>query len=357
MYARELLPRIFGAEPGTSFIVYLNDSGYRSFVGLDWPECVKLKRIRVSGTGRTTRVLCEATVLPAIAWRDRLDVLHSLGNSAPLLSRTKLVTNVHDIIYKHFPDTHSRLMRIGQSLIVPASVRWSDRIITLSEFTKRDLVSAFQVSPKKIDVTPAGCGQSRKVVPSNEQSLRNRFHLGKSPIMFSVLAKRPHKNILRLMEAVSKISNMEQPILVIPGYPTSFENEIKDKAASLGLQERLRLCGWLSDEDLEGFYQAAGIFVFPSLYEGFGLPILEAMQRGIPVACSNTSSLPEVAGDAAVYFDPYDVDDMAKALLKLLTDKKERNRLVQAGHERAALFTWDKTASKTVDAYARAIEG
>jgi glycosyltransferase involved in cell wall biosynthesis len=144
---------------------------------------------------------------------------------------------------------------------------------------------------------------------------------------------------------------------VVPGYPTPHERELRALAAELGIADRVRLPGWLPPEDLEGLYAAASCVVFPSLYEGFGLPVLEAMARGVPVACSNRSSLPEVAGDAALLFDPEDVDAIRAAVERLLGDAELRARLSEAGRGRADGFTWRRTAELTAASYERALAG
>jgi glycosyltransferase involved in cell wall biosynthesis len=145
-------------------------------------------------------------------------------------------------------------------------------------------------------------------------------------------------------------------VLVLPGYRTEHERELRERARMLGIDRDIRFPGWVSAAELEGLWVLADVFVFPSLYEGFGLPVLEAMARGVPVACSNTSSLPEVAGDAALLFDPHDESAIADAVRRLLGDPDEAGRLRAHGRQRARLFTWNRTARLTLDSYARALE-
>ncbi len=147
----------------------------------------------------------------------------------------------------------------------------------------------------------------------------------------------------------------QTPSWCLPGNPTRHEEELRREAAALGLAEAVRFVEYVGAEDLEGLYALASAFVFPSLHEGFGLPVLESMRRGVPVACSSASSLPEVGGDAVRYFDPLDVVDMAAALVELLTDRGLALRLVEAGTARAATFTWERTAELTLEAYERAL--
>ncbi len=172
--------------------------------------------------------------------------------------------------------------------------------------------------------------------------------------MLSLSAKRPHKNLLALIGALARIPAERRPLLVLPGYPTAHEAELRERARSAGVQEDVRFLGWLSGEEFEGLWQLAQAFVYPSLYEGFGLPVLEAMARGVPVACSNASSLPEVAGDAALLFDPHDEAAIAAALERMLSDSAEAERLRARGLERAREFTWQRTARLTLESYRRA---
>jgi len=142
---------------------------------------------------------------------------------------------------------------------------------------------------------------------------------------------------------------------VIPGYSTWHEQELAHHARALGIDDDVRLLGWVREEEIEALYAASALFVFPSYYEGFGLPVLEAMQRGVPVACSNRTSLPEVAGGAALMFDPDRPDEIAAAMERLMSDGAEADRLRAAGYERARRFTWDETARLTAESYERAL--
>jgi glycosyltransferase involved in cell wall biosynthesis len=186
---------------------------------------------------------------------------------------------------------------------------------------------------------------------------------GERPASFANFAARkllyvariePHKNHLRLLDAVARLD--ERPMLVIAGYPTQHEDELRARVAELGLEGDVRILGWVDGADFEGLYALARGFVFPSLDEGFGLPVLEAMARGVPVACSDRASLPEVAGDAALLFDPEDVGDMARALGRLLDDGDLRERLRAAGRSRVEAFSWQAAARAHVATYERALE-
>ncbi len=174
-------------------------------------------------------------------------------------------------------------------------------------------------------------------------------------LLLSVSAKRPHKNLARLLDALALIEAARRPVLVLPGYPTEHEAELRHRAAALGLTAHTRFLGWVDGAELEGLYASAACFVFPSLSEGFGLPVLEAMSRGVPVACSGEGAVAEVAGDAALRFDPRSPRAIADAVERLLSDAAEADRLRQAGRVHAAGFTWERTARGTLASYRRAL--
>ena len=187
------------------------------------------------------------------------------------------------------------------------------------------------------------------------QATRARFGLGERRVLLTLSAKRPHKNLLALVGAFARIPSERRPVLVLPGYPTWHEAELRARAAELGVLADVRFEGWLSEGEIEGLWGLADAFVYPSLYEGFGLPVLEAMARGVPVACADTSSLPEVAGDAALLFDPRSEPAIAQAVERLLGDPSLARDLRERGLARAREFSWERTARLTLASYARAL--
>jgi glycosyltransferase involved in cell wall biosynthesis len=210
--------------------------------------------------------------------------------------------------------------------------------------------------PETIDVVPNGVRAPSSPSVAARIDVRSRLDLGEGPIVLSASAMRPHKNLSRLLDALALIPHERRPLLVLPGYATPFEAELRHHAEELGLGEHTRFPGWISSDDLEGLFAAASAFVFPSLYEGFGLPVLEAMARGVPVACSDRGSLGEVAGDAALLFDPERPEDIAATITALLSNPAEAERLREAGRARAREFTWGATAKATLASYGRALE-
>jgi glycosyltransferase involved in cell wall biosynthesis len=237
---------------------------------------------------------------------------------------------------------------------VPLAVRSAHRVMVDATATKQDLVQMLGATAAKIDVVPLGFGTPRRHQPAPAHDVRGRLQLGEREIVLSLSAKRPHKNLGKLIAALARIPAERRPLLVLPGYATEYERDLRELASAKGVAADVRFLEWISAQDLEGLWAIAKVFVFPSLYEGFGLPVLEAMDRGVPVACSNASSLPEVAGDAALLFDPHDEGLIAEAIQRLLGDRALRDTLVGKGRARVTQFTWQRTARLALDSYARA---
>ena len=204
-------------------------------------------------------------------------------------------------------------------------------------------------------MVPLGLGSTPHPVIAPEHELRERLGAGDRPIVLCVAAMRPHKNLARLVRAVALIPADRRPLLVLPGYPTAHGQELRRLAGELGVAGDVRFPGWVDASELEGLYAAAACFVFPSLIEGFGLPVLEAMARGVPVACSGRGSLSEVAGNAALLFDPESETAIAAAIERLLSDRADADRLAAAGRERARRFTWATTAAGTLAGYRKVV--
>ena len=350
IYARRLIPALLEARPELEAVLFTGREAAPSLAGEDWAEQVRIVPLRVRTRSRFRRVAAEQSLLPAAARSARLDLLHNLFTTAPAWAPVPQVTTIHDLIYKRFPETHAGVLSRGLSLLVPLAARRSRRVIAPSEATKADLVRFLGVAPERVDVTYEGPGMAEGLAPPGEAELRRRFELGDAPVVLSVSAKRPHKNLERLLDAISRVSAEPPPLLLVTGYPTAFEAELRRQAG-----DRVRFAGWVDDATLEGFYRLATCLAFPSLAEGFGLPVLEAMRRGVPVACSNATSLPEVAGEAALYFDPTDTVAIATALERILGDAGLRERLATAGVAQAGKFSWEATAAATLESYERAL--
>lgn len=344
--ARETIPALVrAAPPGTRFT---------AFVGRDagagpWGEIVEKVEVPVRASNRVEWVRGEQVLLPRLAHAAGVDLVHSLASTAPSWGRFVRVVTVHDLIYRIYPEAHAGIRSLGMRALVPLAVRRSQRIVADSENTKRDLVSLLGARPERIDVVYPGHGSPSSVTPLGERELRDRLDLGTRPVLLSLSAKRKHKNLEVLLDALAALES--RPLLVLAGYPTEHELELRAKADGLGIADDVRWPGWLSPEEVEGLWAITVGFVFPSLYEGFGAPPLEAMVRGVVVACSNAGPMPEVAGGAALLFDARDPASVTTALRALLAGGPEIERLRRAGLARAAEFTWQRTAEGLLHTY------
>lgn len=353
--ARELIPALLAeAPPGVRFTAFVNREATAAKDG-PWGELLPAVTVPVNARNRVQWVLGEQVLLPRLAERSGVELMHSLASTAPARGRFRRVVTVHDLIYARFPEAHAGIRDLGMRLLVPLAVRRSHRVIADSRSTRQDIVGLLNVPAERIDVVPLGLGALRRCQPLVESELRRRLDLGDRRIVLSLSAKRPHKNLVALIGALARLPAERRPLLVLPGYTTAHESELRERARTLGAQQDVRFFGWMPGEQLEGLWDAAAAFVYPSLYEGFGLPVLEAMARGVPVACSSASSLPEVAGDAALLFDPHDEAAIASSLERLLFDGGEAERLRARGLERARQFSWERTARATLDSYRRVL--
>ncbi|GAA0129021.1 glycosyltransferase family 1 protein [Methanococcus maripaludis] len=282
-----------------------------------------------------------------------LDIIHSPENATPFTTiRSKKVITVYDDIPFHFPEYFTKSTRYRHELLLQKTLNSSDKIISISENTKRDVINHFKIPEDKIKVIPLAANENFKKVDENETSkIKSKYNIN-FPFILYVGTLEPRKNIPSLLNAFYIIKKQGIPHkLVIAGGKGWKYKEIFETIDKLNLQNDVIFTGYVPDEDLPGLYNAADLFVYPSLYEGFGLPPLEAMQCGTPVITSNTSSLPEVVGDAGIMINPYDVDELANKMYEVLTNEKLRKEMSKKGLERAKLFSWKKCAEEHLKVY------
>lgn len=324
---------------------------YAQSVVPETPERGSWHSSPVSVSNPVARLAWEHTGMVAQAVRDRLDLLHGMAFVVPPAWRKASVVTIHDLallkIEGHAPKRRTIYLRsmIGQS------VRRAGRVIAISGQTKRDIVELFDVDPAKIVVTPLGVPSHLKPLdPEAREAFRNENNLTR-PTLLYVGTLEPRKNIPNLLRAFEIVAANTDAELVLGGAEGWLTEELHQTLASMKARERVRLTGFIPEADLASWLSAADVFVFPSRYEGFGLPPLEAMACGTPVVSSTSSSLPEVLGDNALLADPDDVDGIAAAIERLLTDASLVADLRRRGIARAATFTWDTTARLTLETY------
>ena len=357
MYGRRMVRELAAARPDVEWLVYTGIEAAAELAREGWPESVRLVRMPVRARVKPLRVAYELTLLPLAATRDRVDVLHSFGTTSPLAGPEPRIVTIHDLFYHHFRGDFPTASRLALEVLVPLGARRAHRVQVPSQATKRDVVELCRTDPGRIDVIPHGLGMP-EVEPTPEDDLRARLGLGRRPVVLTVSPALPHKNLSRLLEAHAILATREPaPVLVLVGHPGRESDQLRARIAELGLEELVRIAGWVSSRDLEGLYRLAECCAYPSLYEGFGLPPLEAMTRGVPVASSNATSLPEVAAGASELFDPCEPPAIAAAIARLLDDPDHVAELVDRGRRRAREFSWARCAHETIESYERALAG
>ncbi len=277
------------------------------------------------------------------------DVFLTLTHYGPRFSRIPTIVSVMDLSYLHYPQTFKKNDLYQLTKWTEYSVKKAKKVITISNSSKNDIIKYYKVRPEKVKVVHLGLKNLSMNAPS-EKDLKE-FGVNQKFILF-VGTLQPRKNISRLIEAFSRlpkeISSDHQ--LVIIGKKGWLYEDILSAPEKYNVKDKVVFLDYISDEDLPNFYRKAEVFVLPSLYEGFGLPVLEAMRYGCPVITSNVSSLPEAGGDAAQYFEPEDVDDIKKSIEKVLTDRSLREKMIERGREHYKKFTWEKAAKEVLSA-------
>lgn len=356
-YVRRLYPAILEARPDLRVSVFVNELGRELLAAEDWSDGVQLVTHRFLGR-RGTRAITETTLLGLLADRRGCDVLHSVALTAPFRTRATNVVTIGDVTWLRHRGSvplHTRLLWGG--LVAPVARR-ADRIIAYSRAARGEISEDLRIPERRIDVVPLGPGAEPVEQATPEAELRSRFGLGAGPIVLAVSPLLPHKNVGTLVEALPLIRRtVPDAVLVVTGHRTSLDAALVGEARSLGVEKGLVLAGWVSPEDLEGLYGAAACFAFPSLREGFGLPVLEAMRRGLPVACSNIPTVLEVADRAALNFNPRSPGEIAGAVTRIITDRALARDLSEHGRARAAQFTWKRAAAGTLASFERARHG
>jgi glycosyltransferase involved in cell wall biosynthesis len=268
------------------------------------------------------------------------------------------VVTIHDLGYLYYPEKHPLFDRLYLNWSTRHSARMARRVIAVSKATAHDLVALNGVPEEKIRVVYSGVDEMLKPVRDEGRIDQLRERLGiPGPYLLHVGSLQPRKNLTRLLEAFDQIKNTAGPLtLVLAGQRGWEYHRFVERIRQMGLSGRVILPGYVPDEDLAALYSGALVYVFPSLHEGFGFPVLEAMACGAPVVCANTSSLPELVGDAALTVAPSDVYGLSEALLRLLNDRSLRQDLIKRGFERAAMFTWEACARHTLEVLVEAAD-
>ena len=346
VYLRNLVRSMARVAPENEYLLYVN----RESAGLLGAEGIREVQCNVAAESRPMRILYEQTMLPILARRHGLDALLSAGMTAPFFCPVTSVLTVYDLQHVNEPQNFNRWYLLFLKTIISLSARSAKSVLTLSEKSRRDIVRVYGLSPERVAVTYLAADRSVFYRRSEAEiaSLKEKYGLPEEFILY-IASSLPHKNYERLLCAFAEVRRKMPDIkLVLIGARDYGHEAISARIESLGLSDSVLFLGWLPFEEIPVIYSAASLFVFPSLHEGFGIPVLEAFASGTPVVCSRIEPLDEVAGDAALFVDPLSADAIAEGILRVLGDSQLKDALRAKGLKRAGEFSWERTASRTL---------
>jgi len=349
-YTRELVSALLALESSHRYVIFAATGGLQSPISnLQSPiSNTQIRTLPITDDWLARLWHRLRLPVPVEVVTGPLDVFYSPDFVLPPTHRsTRTLLTVHDLSFLHYPEAFVPALRQYLERVVPRSIARADLVLADSASTRSDIVSLLGVSPSQVQVLYSGVSPRFRpqAEPGERERLRTCYGLGERPYVLSVGTLQPRKNYVRLVRAFAslkpKVLAPGTQLLIAGGQGWLYQ-EILAEAEKHG--ERVRSLGFVDDADLPALYRHAALFAFPSLYEGFGLPVLEAMACGIPVVCSNASSLPEVAGDAALLVDPLDTDGLAAAIARALADGNLRQGMIARGLAQAAHFTWEQAA-------------
>jgi glycosyltransferase involved in cell wall biosynthesis len=354
-YVRQLVDALLALENGPELIPYATRSG--DGVGA-WPAGSRIRQLAFGTRGwRALSLLSQSLGVPLPGWPPPCDVVHATDVVSPRAMRVPIVTTVHDLSFVVMPEHHTQLNRANLSWIAPRAVRHATRVIADSRATASEIHTHYGAGDDKVRVVYPGCdlARFRPQPAANAAPTLTRLAV-RAPYVLFVGTWEPRKNLQLLLEAFAVLvaEGLPHTLLLVGG--AGWKHEAAERRMhELGVEARVQRLGHVNDDNLPDLYRAASVFVYPSLYEGFGLPPLEAMACGVPVVTSDAASVREVVGDAALTVPARDAAALAAALRAVLSSEEVRNRLAAEGPRRAATFTWERTARETAAVYAEAV--
>ena len=353
-YIHNLLCHLPAADPELRYTAFLHEPRFSSRQGM------RVRHSRWPTGAPIGRIVWEQLIAPSVLRRERIDLLHAMAFVAPLLSPCPTVVTVLDLSFLLYPAAFKTFKRSYLRLMTRLSVRRASRVIAISESTRRDVIERLGVPGERVQTVYCGVDPSFQPAPAARvEDFRRRKGLPERFVLFLGTIE-PRKNVQRLVSAFDELLD-RVPIaapdlhLVIAGAKGWFFGNVFAQVEELGLQDRVHFPGYVPEEEKVLWYNAATCFCYPSLYEGFGLPPLEAMACGVPVVTSNTSSLPEVVGDAGLTVPPQDTGALSEALYRVVVDPELCADLVRRGRIRATRFSWAEAARQTVAVYRLAL--
>jgi len=353
-YTQKLVENLEKIDRDNQYVIFLRRENWEDYQ----PSAPNFKKVLADYKWYG---LAEQILMPIVIRRARVNLMHFPHFNVPIFYFGKFVVTIHDLILRRFPTRRAStknffvywLKNLGYRFVIWLAVKRAKKVIAVSEYVKEDIKKVFSLPELKINVTYEGVNELVGN-PENAEAVLTKYQI-RQPFALYVGNAYPHKNLERLIESFLSLSDSDKkPLqLVLVGEMDYFYQRLKQFVENklIAARNLIVFADYVKDMDLAAFYQKASVYVFPSLCEGFGLPPLEAMAKGVPVACSNASCLPEILGDAAAYFDPLNVSDMAEKISQVVHDEVLRWVLISRGLERVKKYSWRKMAEETLDLY------
>ncbi|HTW97034.1 MAG TPA: glycosyltransferase family 1 protein [Candidatus Methylomirabilis sp.] len=367
-YIQEIVDNVLKIDRANEYVIFLGRENFDEFV---FPE-PRVKKVMVKARWYS---LAEQLEMPFLIWREKVNLMHFPHFNVPLLAPGKFVVTIHDLILTKFPTRRAttlspwfyRLKNLAYQIVISRAVKRAKKVLAVSEFTKNDVVKNFKIKPEKVIVTYEGVANLARGKDSlfvgkiDDRKTLLSYNIMENFILY-VGNAYPHKNLESLLEVFAQLRQKRPDLrLVLVGREDYFYRRLKEIAARLNLWDEnipespVVFTGYVPDAELDVLYRRALLYVFPSLYEGFGLPALEAMAKGCPVTSSDRASLPEILGEAALYFNPTDPADIFLKMDKLAGDQNLREVLIKKGHQQVKKYNWWECARQTWEAYREVI--
>jgi glycosyltransferase involved in cell wall biosynthesis len=349
-YLRGLAPALAEQFPELQLTIATTPSGAAALRADGWERFAALREFPCEDGQRIRRQWAEQVLLPLAARGADAQIVHSLASVAPVYAGARAVVTLHDVTFL-VRSTFGRLTTWGMGLLVKAASRRADALISGTAAARDEICSVLHLDPARFTVVHHGHEPSRPRQPTPAGTLRERYALEEQRVVLCVAAKRPHKNQELLVRALASLD--PDTVVVLAGHVEPYETELRALAEQLGVSPRVRFVDYVSDADLEGLWQLASCAAFPTLGEGFGIPVIEALAHGVAVAASDIAVLREIGGELPYYFDPHDPADAARAIRLALAD----TQAAVLGPPYAARFSWSSAARATHGVYEHVLAG
>lgn len=349
-YTKEIVDGLLRLDTDNNYVIFLCEENYPDFDD----SAANVKKVLVKARWYS---IAEQIVMPYHIWREKINLMHFPHFNVPLLSPCKFIVTVHDLILTKFPTQRAttlspflyKIKHYMYQLVIKAAIFRSKKVITVSNFTKDDIIDYFGVSEDKIVVTYEGVSKDFDTQKTCDNNLVLRYNISE-PFLLYVGNAYPHKNLEGLIGTYSEIRKRLEISLVLVGKDDYFYKKVKEYTDTFPseVKENIVFPGFVPDSDLSCLYKRASAYIFPSFFEGFGLPPLEAMSQGCAVVSSNKTCLPEILGEAACYFDPDNREDMQKKIEKVISDEQYRGQLIERGYKQVEFYNWDECVADTL---------